>query len=132
MKYLIDTHILIWAIVSPEKLSIKVTLIFNDPENEIFVSSISFWEISLTFSLGKIDLINIAPEDFPHASLQTGFSIMQLSAEDCSTLHHLNLTHHKDPFDRLLIWIAINNNFTFISSDKTIKKYSSERLKVIW
>jgi len=132
MKYLLDTHALLWAIISDDKLSKKAAHILHQPENEILVSSISFWEISLKFSLKKLRLIDVQPDDFPAACLKMGFSIVNMNAEDSSTYHQLSAKYHKDPFDRMLIWTAIRNNYIFISKDENAKKYESEGLKVMW
>lgn len=56
--------------------------------------------------------------------------IKSLSPEDASTYHLLQATHHKDPFDRMLIWQAIRNDYIFVSADKQIKKYAKEGLKL--
>lgn len=59
-----------------------------------------------------------------------GFEIESLSAGDSSTYYKLEASHHKDPFDRMLIWQAIRNNFTLITVDKDIKKYKSSGLQI--
>ncbi len=59
-----------------------------------------------------------------------GFEIVTLSAEDSSTYHMLKAVYHKDPFDRMLIWQAIQNNYSMISVDKNVNKYVSEGLKI--
>ena len=59
-----------------------------------------------------------------------GFEIESLTAKDSSSYHQLKATYHKDPFDRMLIWQAISNNYTFISVDSNVKKYASEGLKI--
>lgn len=130
MKYLLDTHYLIWALTDTKKIPKKIVNVITDPGNEIIVSAVSFWEISLKSSLGKLTITGFAPEDFPSACLQTGFTIMPISADDASKYHHLLASHHRDPFDRMLIWQAINNHYTLISADKTIQKYITEGLLV--
>lgn len=70
------------------------------------------------------------PEDLPGACTQIGFEIESLTAEDTSTYHQLKAAYHRDPFDRMLIWQAVRNNYTLISADSTVKKYASEGLKV--
>lgn len=132
MTYLLDTHFLIWSVVQTKNLSPRVIELLANPDNKIIVSTISFWEISLKESLGKLELIGYIPEDFPNAALQMGFEIKDLSPNDTSTYHHLRGTHHRDPFDRMLIWQAINNDYTLISDDNQVKKYTSEGLKVTW
>ncbi len=61
MKYLIDTHVLLWSLFDTSKLSKKVYGILLDIENEIYVSNITFWEISLKYGIGKLSLKNILP-----------------------------------------------------------------------
>jgi len=58
--------------------------------------------------------------------------ILTLSARDASSFHLLKANHHHDPFDRMLIWQAINNDYTLITKDPMIKKYEREGLKTLW
>ena len=131
MSYLLDTHYLLWAIIDSNKLSKKIRDLISDREEEVFVSTISFWEISLKSALGKIKIAGFEPEDVPDICSKIGFDIIELSASDSSTYHQLGATHHKDPFDRMLIWQAIQNNYTLISADEQIIKYRSEGLNVL-
>ena len=131
MKYLLDTHILLWAIMSPVNLSKKVQNILVDAENTIFISSLSLWEISLKYSLGKLQLRNLLPGDFIKLAEKIGFTFIDLSIEDAGSFYLLAGEYHKDPFDRMLIWQAIKNNFVFISDDKEVKKYTANGLKII-
>jgi PIN domain nuclease of toxin-antitoxin system len=130
MTYLLDTHYMIWAITDTNKLSKKLKEILTNPDNQIIVSAISFWEVSLKSSLGKLKIKGFSPEDLPNFCLEIGFDIESLSAEDSSTYHKLKAAHHKDPFDRMLIWQAISNDYTLISIDGNVKKYVSEGLKI--
>jgi PIN domain nuclease of toxin-antitoxin system len=131
MIYLLDTHYLLWAIANTRKISKKIKEVLTNQDNRIIISAISFWEISLKSSLGKLRLSGFAPEDLPAACLQMGFEIKDLSPEESSTYHKLKAIYHKDPFDRMLIWQAITNNYIFISADNDIKKYKSEGLKLL-
>ena len=130
MSYLLDTHFVIWALSETKKIPAKIKTILTDPEQEILVSTISFWEISLKSALGKLIISGIAPQEIPDACMKIGFTILDLSSEDSSTYHFLRAIHHRDPFDRMLIWQAIRNDFTMISEDSLIKKYESEGLKI--
>jgi len=76
-----------------------------------------------------LEITGFAPEDLPKACLKMGFEIVALSAEDCSSYHKLKEVYYKDPLDRMLIWQAIQNNYSIISVDKNVKKYVSEGLK---
>jgi PIN domain nuclease of toxin-antitoxin system len=130
MIYLLDTHYMLWCIAASQNLSKKVKEVITDPNNSIIVSTISFWEVSLKSSLDKLEITGFAPENLPEACLKMGFEIVVLSPEDSSTYHRLKAIYHKDPFDRMLIWQAIQSNYTMISVDKNVKKYMSEGLKV--
>ena len=130
MSYLLDTHYLIWSVADTRKIPKKIIEILSDPSQTILVSSISFWEISLKFSLGKLNLSGTTPAEMPGACLKIGFDLIHLSHEDSSTYHLLTANHHKDPFDRMLIWQAIRNDYTLISSDEIIRKYIPDGLKI--
>jgi PIN domain nuclease of toxin-antitoxin system len=132
MTYLLDTHTLIWAITQPEKLSNKVRKLIETPEIRMVVSAITFWEISLKYALGKLILENVLPEDFPEICKQMDIEILPLDAGICATYHRLGSLHHKDPFDRMLIWLAKTENLTILSKDDVIKLYEPEGVRVIW
>ncbi|MDX2135614.1 MAG: type II toxin-antitoxin system VapC family toxin [Saprospiraceae bacterium] len=132
MRYLLDTHTLIWAITDPDKLSDKVRRILESAESHIAVSAISFWEISLKFSIGKLVLENIIPEDFLQLCRQMDMEIIAVDAVICSTYHHLQPLYHRDPFDRMLLWLAKSEHLTILSKDETMKQYASEGISVVW
>ncbi|HET7360940.1 MAG TPA: type II toxin-antitoxin system VapC family toxin [Salinimicrobium sp.] len=132
MNFLIDTHVLIWSFTDVEKLSREVRPILEDINNNIFVSAISFWEVSLKFSLGKLELTGILPHEFPALAVQTGFKLIPVIPEETATYHCLKGTWHKDPFDRMLIWQAIQQDLIFISKDVNIAKYEKEGLRTLW
>lgn len=131
MTYLLDTHYMLWTIADTKKVSKNIKEIITNPDHRIVISTISFWEISLKSSIGKLKISGFRPEDIPDACLRTGFDIECLSAEDSSTYHELKAVYHKDPFDRMLIWQAIRNDYILISMNSNIKKYKSEGLKVL-
>lgn len=132
MKYLLDTHTLIWAVTNPRKLSATVKVILEDATNDVAVSAISFWEISLKHSIQKLTLEGLTPEDFPKAAIETGFRLLDLDGPTAGSYHQLSATYHRDPFNRMLIWQAIQNSFQLISKDSTVRKYKSEDLQVVW
>ena len=132
MRYLLDTNVILWTLMNPEKLSKKVKEILSNSSNQILVSSISFWEVSLKYSLGKLDLSPYTPSDLPRGCADLGFIVIPLLPEISNNYHKLTATYHKDPFDRMLIWEAINSNIPLISKDENVEKYQSEGLVVIW
>jgi PIN domain nuclease of toxin-antitoxin system len=131
MKYLIDTHIFLWSLFSPANISRPVAKIIKNPGNRIFVSTITFWEISLKFSLNKLKFEGITPDELPEIADKLNFEPLGLSAEDASSFHHLPRIYHKDPFDRMLIWQAIRGKMVLISKDRKISAYENYGLKVL-
>ena len=132
MNYLLDTHTLIWAITAPQNLSKIARDLIEAPEQRILVSAITFWEISLKHSLGKLTLENISPEDFPFICREMDIEVLPLDADICATYHKLDGKYHKDPFDRMLIWLAKCQDFAIISKDEMIKLYESDGISVVW
>jgi PIN domain nuclease of toxin-antitoxin system len=130
MNCLIDTHILLWSAISPGKISKKICQALLIPENGIAVSHISIWEISLKYSLGKLQIIGLAPEDFPRIAMETGFDLLPLSVDDLSTFHKLNGSTHRDPFNRMLAWQAIRHDLTLITEDPDFQVYAPSGLHI--
>ena len=132
MNLLLDTHTLLWALSSPGLMSSKARNALEAPENDILVSSISLWEISLKFSLGKLTLSSITPSDLPDVIEQTGFKLIEPTVDEYAGFHQLLRTCHKDPFDRMLIWQAIQGNLTLVTKDGQLDDYKSIGLKIFW
>ena len=132
MKYLLDTHTLLWVLFKDEELSEKARLAIQNSENEIFISVITFWEISLKYGIGKLELENITPEEIPDKSKEINIETIELTENEASTFFKLPKIKHKDPFDRLIIWQAINRNITLISKDKAMKAYKDFGLRILW
>jgi len=133
MTCLLDTHTLIWTILQTNNLSKKSREIISDRSNEICISTVSFWEISLKIRIKKISFGNININDFPQYAKNMGFTIIDMQENETITFHELPLKkNHKDPFDRMLIWQAITRNMTMISKDGSFEQYKKDGLKLIW
>ncbi|MCI0751934.1 MAG: type II toxin-antitoxin system VapC family toxin [Flammeovirgaceae bacterium] len=133
MSYLLDTHTLIWALTDIGQIPGKTKEIIEKVENNIFISVVSFWEISIKYSIGKLELEGIASEDFPRLAIKNQFTILPLKPEEASTSYQLPwMNTHKDPFDRILIWQALENNFAIITKDTDFNLYKQFGLKLIW
>ena len=132
MRYLLDTHTLLWALNDIQKIPIKTRKLIQSSRNEILVSAVSFWELSLKSSIGKLELNGYTIEEIKIASVQAGFNMIDLSVDDASSFNHLQANYHKDPFDRMLIWQAISHDIVLITKDSDIKKYITEGLNTIW
>jgi PIN domain nuclease of toxin-antitoxin system len=132
MKCLLDTHTLLWLLFEDEKLSERAKDTIKNPDNEIFISVVSYWEISLKYALGKLEINGITPEELPQKAKETGIETLEISEEEASSFYKLPKIKHKDPFDRLIIWQAINRKITLISKDKPIKEYQKFGLDILW
>jgi PIN domain nuclease of toxin-antitoxin system len=78
MNCLIDSHVFLWAIFSPERLSRRATEIILNPDSTVAVSVVTFWELSLKFALGKLELNGVTPDLFPGAAKDAGFDILSV------------------------------------------------------
>lgn len=133
MKYLLDTHTLLWSILDTKKLSKKVKEILENRTNEISVSTIALWEIALKSSIGKLEFENLNIERLPFYIEITGYSIIDLDKIEAVSYTKLPLKeNHKDPFDRIMIWQAISRNMIFITRDKKMEEYQNDGLKHLW
>jgi PIN domain nuclease of toxin-antitoxin system len=132
MKYLLDTHVVLWTLLKTNKINKKVVSIIENQSNQIYVSAISFWEISLKYSLGKIDLNNVDPSIFPDIVTEMGFQVLSLKSEEAANYHQLKGKWHRDPFDRMIISICLKNDLVLITKDENIKKYKEEGLTTLW
>ena len=130
MNFLLDTHTLIWSMLSPGKLSIKVKN--NIKQYSSGVSVISLWEIALKYTIGKLDLQGVKPDELLTYTIKTGFEVLDLQAEIAATFYQLPKIQNKDPFDQLLAWQAIKGNFILLSKDKGFDDYQSAGLNRIW
>jgi PIN domain nuclease of toxin-antitoxin system len=130
MNFLADTHVLIWALNSPTKLSPAITERLTDSSSPCFYSPISIWEIAIKYSLGKLDLRSHTPEEFLAELEASFFTCLPLANQIIATSHQLPRLHG-DPFDRMLIWQAISTDFTLLSADAATEKYAQLGLSVI-
>jgi len=81
VNYLLDTHIFLWTVFSPKKLPKSIRDALVNVEATKYVSVISFWEISLKFAVGKIDLKGILPDKLPEIARNDGFEIINLEKD---------------------------------------------------
>ena len=133
MIYLLDTHTFIWAVLETNMLSKNAYEIVADARNEIYISAVSFWEISLKTSIKKFSFENVDIKSFPKYAREMDFNIIDMQENEAITFHELPLKEkHKDPFDRMLLWQAITKNMTMISKDEQFEQYKKDGLKLIW
>jgi len=121
MKYLLDTHVIIWMIEDSPNLPLAIREIIKNPENQVVICSISLWEIAIKMNIGKLTL-SVTFDELVDILRNGDFDFVQVEDEYLSCLSKLPLLH-KDPFDRLLISTAIVEKITLITIDENIQKY---------
>lgn len=125
MKYLIDTQIVIWALISPNKISAHVRNILQN--NAIYVSQISLFEIAIKQKINKLPEFSMSIDDTINRLLEDGFEILSLKDIHLGGYDAIPLLmFHKDPFDRLILATALSENVPIISADENFKFYSSQ------
>lgn len=128
MKFLLDTHLLLWAAGQPGKLSARARKLLNDPGNELLFSAASLWEIAIKKTLGREDF-RVEPRLLRRGLLDNGYVELAITS-----LHAVGLDGipplHKDPFDRLLLAQAIGEGITLLTSDATLARYPGPVRKV--
>ena len=124
MKYLIDTHILIWYMDDKAKLPERIESIIDNPQNTICISIISIWEIVIKQCVKRL-LISFQIDDIFDAIKNRDFRLIPIKQKHLNTNRGLPLIHG-DPFDRLLVSTAISEKLILITSDKENKLYDVE------
>jgi len=118
MQYLLDTHVVLWWLTDPSKLSINVRKIITDKTQQIFVSSVSIWEMAIKSEIGKLTI----PQNILAVLRSENIQILPLTAEDGLGVTDLPKLH-SDPFDRMLVVQAKLNDLVFITKDPQILQY---------
>ena len=127
MKVLLDTCAFLWLVTDDPKLSELSKEIFLDSGNELLLSAVTGFEITIKYSLGKLHLTE-PPKDFISNRIQANaLTELPISMNHTYALQNLP-QHHKDPFDRLLVAQAIVNQLPLLSSDEQLSAYDITRI----
>ncbi|MBM4363520.1 MAG: type II toxin-antitoxin system VapC family toxin [Deltaproteobacteria bacterium] len=128
MKLLLDTCTFLWLVSGDPRLSDNARTLFSDPDNAVFLSAVSAWEIVVKHALGKLSLSD-DPADFVPRERARHF-IEPLPIDEAASLALPRLpNHHRDPFDRLLVCQALTLGLTLLTPDPEIRRYPAQ---VLW
>jgi PIN domain nuclease of toxin-antitoxin system len=123
VKLLLDTHTVLWAATNDTQLSNQARAALLDPGNTLYFSTVSAWEIVIKHATAKLTLPD-PPAIFVKAAIARGsYTVLEVSLEHTLGVALLP-THHKDPFDRLLIAQALHEGLTLLSNDAAISHYN--------
>ncbi|CAG9186343.1 type II toxin-antitoxin system VapC family toxin [Cupriavidus pampae] len=121
MKVLLDTHLLIWAASSPEKLPAEAMALMQSREIELFFSAASIWEIAIKRGLGRSDF-RVDPRVLRRGLLDNEYNELPIGSEHAVAVESLPPLH-KDPFDRMLIAQATVEGIILLTKDSTVGQY---------
>jgi PIN domain nuclease of toxin-antitoxin system len=131
MIVLLDTHAILWFINGDSQISLKAKQIIEDKRNEVLVSAISLFEISIKLNLAKIELCKPLTAIFEDIK-SAGIEILPIRNKHLLEYKNLALNaEHRDPFDRLIISTAISENAAIISVDKQFDHYKG-LVEILW
>jgi len=122
MRVLLDTHILLWALVEPRRLDRETRATIETSDTEVLFSAASIWEIAIKSGLGRSDFAFDA-EEIAQAALDTGFTEVAVRPKAAALVARLPLLH-RDPFDRVLVAQAIVEPATLYTADQQLVPYS--------
>jgi PIN domain nuclease of toxin-antitoxin system len=126
MRYLLDTHSLIWFIGGDAQLSAHAQQLMDDEGNELFISIASLWEMAIKLSIGKLNLEQPFEEMFPEQLENNSIEILTITIDHLKAVCTLPF-HHRDPFDRLIIAQAQVEGLPIISVDTVFDGYGIKR-----
>lgn len=123
MNYLLDTHTFIWAVQNNDKLPMNIKKIINDYNNDVFISTVSLWEIELKH-LKNPKAMPFSAKNILSIFAIADFKLINISAKQILCLEDIvNQGIHRDPFDHFLMATACAEKMTFISHDDSVAKY---------
>lgn len=128
MRDLLDTHTFLWWITDDPRLSSRVYKIIGDGGNELFLSAACGWEMVIKAKLGRLQLPNDPEYFIPEQMALNAIDSLPIQMSHALPVYELP-SHHRDPFDRLLIAQAQLENLPILTADPQITRYS---VKVIW
>ena len=128
MKLLPDTHIILWLYGNPAKLSKAAVELIDDPENELFFSAVTIWEIAIKSALQKPGF-RVDPRAVRRGLLANGYTELPVTSQHAIAVYSLPPLH-KDPFERILIAQATVEGITLLTSDRRVAKYPGPIRKI--
>jgi len=121
MHLLLDTHVLLWAAGTPDRLSREAADLLQNPENHLLFSAASIWEITIKRGLGRSDF-RVEPEVLKRGLVENGYSELFIASTHVMAVRHLPEIH-KDPFDRVLVAQAMTEGLLLLTADDVVAKY---------
>ncbi len=122
MKLLLDTCTFLWIVSGAQQLTSRVREAFANPDNEIYLSAVSAWEITVKHDLGKLPLPRSAADFVPEERARHAIAALPLSESEALAVAKLPRLH-RDPFDRMLVCQAVMGGLTLVTPDPLVTQY---------
>jgi len=126
MRVLLDTHVLIWALMAPRRLPGEAREVIETSASEVLFSAVGILEIAIKASLGRRDF-DFPPTEIADEAVRTGFVELPVRASTAARVGELPW-HHRDPFDRLLVAQALDEPAQLLTADRALAPYS----ELVW
>ncbi len=127
MRVLIDTHVFLWWVEGDRALPAKARSALANPDNECLISLVSVWELAIKSSLGKLKLAMPVKRYVVEHTAANGFRMLDIRIAHLGRVETL-ATHHGDPFDRLLIAQALEEELPVVTADAVFRAYGVKRV----
>jgi PIN domain nuclease of toxin-antitoxin system len=127
MKLLLDTNVFIWLNDAPHRVRDRVMTVIANPDNDLFFSLTSIWEMQIKIQLGKLELSDALPDILKPQQVGNNLQVLTIDLNHIWSLENLP-NHHRDPFDRLLIAQAQTEGMTLVSADGIFEMYDVDLL----
>lgn len=129
MRFLLDTHIFLWAIDDSPRLNDTYKQLLNSTDHQPVLSIVSLWEMSIKIGIGKLKPFGNFPDVVKQHVTSKGLELLQIKPEHLDSLVNLP-QHHRDPFDRLLIAQAIYEDIPILTDDSLFSNYPIKKLEL--
>ncbi len=127
MRYLLDTHVLLWFVAGDDAISATARALIEAPEHEILVSAASAWEIATKYRLGKLPGARLLAENFSDTVGGLGFGELPITGHAAQVAGGFDVSH-RDPFDRMLAAQASMEGVPLITNDRGFAAFGIERV----
>ncbi len=134
MKYLLDTHILIWSLTDDPRLSVAARQIINNSTHHMFYSTVSIWEVAIKYQLHPVKMSCSSKDLLTYCNVSDMTNVPLLDRHVLAIeklLIGVSDMPHKDPFDRILLAQAMEEHMIFITHDKKLSAYRGVSIQLV-
>lgn len=129
MRLLLDTHAFLWWVNPHERMSPYAYKVLADGANEVFVSTVTPWEVAIKAAIGRFDMPQPLGPFFEREIAANSFRVLAVELRHAVAVRELShFADHRDPFDRMLVAQAITEDLAIVSADRVFERYGVQRV----